>query len=102
MKSILDTQRGTCCICGHYGRTELHHIFNGACRKKSDEDGLTVYLCHTCHQRIHNGIDGSEEMFRLKQWGQKQAMRHYGWSEDDFRERYYKSYLEENLRRAKE
>lgn len=95
MRSILDTDKNTCFICAHYGPTELHHVFNGADRKHSDADGLTVYLCHTCHQRIHNGIDGSAEMFALKQWAEKKALEHYGWTEEDFRKRYRKSYLYE-------
>ena len=45
-KSMFDTKKGTCFICGCHGYTEKHHIFGGvANRRLSEADGLWVYLC---------------------------------------------------------
>ena len=43
----------TCWLCGANGSADpldKHHLFGGALRKKSERDGLYVYLCHNqCH-----------------------------------------------------
>jgi hypothetical protein len=55
-KSLLNTQKGICFICGRYGQTDRHHLFFGtANRRLSEEDGLWVYLCPSCHNRPPNG-----------------------------------------------
>ena len=48
-KSLLLTTKNICFRCGKYYPTEKHHIFGGANRKLSEEDGLYVYLCRPCH-----------------------------------------------------
>jgi len=52
MKSIMPgDQKGRCYICHFYGATEEHHIFGGnPNRKHSEEHGLKVNLCPTCHR----------------------------------------------------
>lgn len=71
---------------------DMHHVYFGPLRKKSDKYGLTVYLCHdTCHL---NGVHKNAEINRtLQSEVQKKAMQHYGWTEDEFREIFHKSYL---------
>lgn len=93
---IPDHSPNFCLICGcngdEYGM-DRHEIFHGSNRDKSKRYGLWVHLCHkSCHlDRVHNG-DGSLDKM-MKQDAQQIAMRHYGWSEDDFRAIFGKSYL---------
>lgn len=58
MKSIITDDLRTCYICG--GRaTEKHHImhgYSGIDRKLSERYGLTVGLCHRCHNEPPNGV----------------------------------------------
>lgn len=91
MKSIIHTCNIECCfICGQYA-TECHHALHGtANRKLADKDGLTVMLCHTCHMNLHDKGNFDKELQRV---AQVKWMEHYGKSEDDFRQRYGKSYL---------
>lgn len=44
-----------CRLCGRVGPTEVHHVFSGSYRKRSDEFGATVNLCPECHRYIHSG-----------------------------------------------
>ena len=54
-----------CFICGSRERVELHHIFGAANRGKSDDDGLTVYLCACCHREGRFSAHGSGETAQL-------------------------------------
>lgn len=78
MQSIMDTEPGRCYLCGRETRTECHHICGGGNRRISDEDGLTVYLCHLCHWRCHNGSESPKYRFKLHQEGQKRWMEVHG------------------------
>ena len=87
-----------CFICGRnrHAGLERHHIFNGANRKLSEQDGLVVYLCHDCHNEPPLGVHYNAEMMRwLKQKGQKMAMEKYGWTKEEFVQRYGKNYLDD-------
>lgn len=93
MKSIMQYQK-ECYFCGSTASLEKHHIFNGAYRTKSENLGLTVYLCHNCHNEPPYGVHhNADEMKRLKAEGQAAAMNYYGWSEERFRDMFGKSYL---------
>lgn len=99
-RSLLDTRKGVCFMCGRYGPTEVHHIFGGvANRKLSEQDGLWVYLCPDCHNRPPNGVHfNKKRMEWLHKFGQ--AMYEANWvgrTDEDvrqkFMERYGKNYL---------
>ena len=95
MKSIIQKDETKCFICGRnggYWGLDTHHVFFGALRKKSDEYGLTVRLCHIeCHLE---GVHKNAKIDRkLKQIAQKRAMKHYGWTTDDFIRIFGKNYL---------
>lgn len=88
-----------CFLCGANGATDpldRHHIFSGtANRKKSEKYGLVVYLCHNrCHifggSAVHNN---ATTMKQLQRYGQLKAMQEQGWTEEDFRREFGKSYL---------
>lgn len=89
-----------CWLCGRNGSADpldRHHIFEGAYREKSEKLGLTVYLCHhDCHifgpEAAHRN---AEAMRKLHVYGQKLAMERFGWTEDEFRAEFGKSYLSE-------
>ena len=98
--SILPGHSETCCWrCGRNGscdKLDRHEAIGGAYRKKSKELGLWVYLCHCrCHEELPGAVHkNGDEMRRLRRFAQIEAMRHYGWSETEFRQRFGKSYLE--------
>lgn len=85
---------GRCFLCGKNVKTEKHHIFGGALRRKSDRYGLVVDLCHWCHNEPPNGVHYNQEAMEfLHQYGQRKAMRDNGWSIQDFVNIFYKNYL---------
>ena len=87
MKSIIQTDKETCYICGRNSNFEPldeHHVFFGtANRKKSEQYGLKVYIHHwACHL---NGVHKNAELNRaLQAKVQEIAMQHYGWTVEDF------------------
>lgn len=102
MNSIIQTNQMACYLCGAPA-TETHHVFGGAMRKKSDKLGLTVRLCHDCHNEppkegVHRGgvHFNKAKMDYLHRVGQRAAMRRYNWTVDEFRREFYKNYLEED------
>ena len=98
MESILHFSKRRCYLCGGYANIDpldKHHIFGGANRKNSEKYGLTVYLHHnSCHifgkDSVHQNAFISNE---LKAVAQERAMKHYGWTVEDFRAIFGKSYL---------
>ena len=92
-KSIMQTDKERCYICG--GRaSEEHHVFHGSNRKNSDIWGLTVYLCPRCHRTSNTAIhgkDGHEMDVALKKAAQKSfEILH---SHEEFMEIFGKNYL---------
>lgn len=77
-----------CFNCEATGDLARHEIFNGYNRKKSKAYGLWVNLCPRCHMQIHDHPDRS-----LKVAGQIRSMAEYGWTVEEFRERFGKSYV---------
>ena len=74
---------------------EKHHVFGGAYRSKSEKLGMTVHLCHNCHNEPPKGVHHNAEMNRqLKARAQRKAMEYYGWSVEDFINMFGKNYLE--------
>ena len=86
-------------MCGRNGASDpldMHHIFGGAYRDKSDRYGLVVPLCHNrCHifsrQAVHQN---AETMLKLKRWGQRKAMTENDWTVADFVREFGKNYLD--------
>lgn len=90
-KSIIQEDTSICFLCGYplYSTKDEHHIFNGAYRRKSDEDGLVCYLHRQCHTDLH---DHPKKMKMLKREGQRAWMKYYGKTLEEFMERYGKNY----------
>ena len=94
-KSILSTHSNRCFLCGSSQMLEKHHVFGGAYRSKSEKLGMTVHLCHNCHNEPPKGVHHNAEMNRqLKARAQRKAMEYYGWSVEDFINMFGKNYLE--------
>lgn len=99
MKSIVQTDCDKCFLCsknGLYDRLEKHHIFGAYNRRKSEEDGLFVFLCgDSCHRNgKHAAHRDKNIMDQLHKVGQKKWEEHYG-TREEFMKRYGKNYLEE-------
>lgn len=97
MKSIIQPEKDRCFLCGRNARADYmgldeHHVFSGSKRKLSEQYGLKVYLCHnSCHL---NGVHRNAEINKtLKAFTQRAAMLHYGWTVEDFRLIFGKSYI---------
>ncbi len=86
---------GICFLCGNYETVEVHHIFGGPFRKKSDKLGLTVQLCPWCHQYDADSAHKSGETRRiLHKYGQRKAMKEQGWDADTFIMEFGRNYLD--------
>lgn len=93
MLSIISDER-KCFICGSTEYLEEHHVYGGSCRKLSEKYGLKVYLCHWDHNEPPMGVHFNKAQDEwLKAEIQKKAMDYHGWSIEDFRKYFRKSYL---------
>lgn len=87
-----------CWLCGKNGSADpldRHHIFGAANRKKSEQYGLVVDLCHfSCHifgpDAAHNN---AETMQKLHEYGQQKAMEENDWTIKDFIREFGRNYL---------
>lgn len=95
-QSIMDTQRGTCYLCGCNEGYERHHIFFGtANRQKSEEYGLTVWLCPMCHRDNKRGVHGAniEAKQALFEAGQRKFEETH--TRQEFMSEFGRNYLED-------
>lgn len=97
-KSIIQADKSRCYLCGlnnYFEPLDEHHVYGGANRKLSEKYGLKVYLHHSrCHIFAKTAVHQNAAINNaLKAKVQKIAMEHYGWTEDDFRKIFGKSYL---------
>lgn len=47
-------KKHVCRVCGRPCNTEIHHIFNGPYRVKSDINDFIMEVCPECHRKIHD------------------------------------------------
>lgn len=95
--SIVQFQMDWCWQCGKIFPTllERHEVYGASNRSKSKRLGLWVHLCSECHRTSKKAVHACVESATfLKQAGQKAAMVEYGWSKEDFIEKFGKNYLE--------
>ena len=95
-KSIIPKdKKGVCYMCKRYTNTEVHHIIGGGLRKKSDKDGLTVNLCHWCHNEAPNGVHQNRANdLHLKRIAERTWCDYYEKTIDDFIKAYGKNYID--------
>lgn len=90
MKSIIQSER-ECFICGS-PYVEEHHIFGGPYRKKSEQYGLKVFLCHCDHNEPPNGVHHNKATMQyFHELGQRAFEKHY--PNKDFRKEFGRNYL---------
>lgn len=98
MESIIQKDKSHCFICGMNANLEpldCHHVFGASNRTKSEKYGLKVYIHHSkCHIFGENSVHRNQKVdMMLKSMVQKKAMRHYGWTIEQFREIFGKNYI---------
>ena len=93
-KSIIQFNK-ECYVCKTRNNLHRHEIFFGkANRKKSIEDGCTVYLCGIHHNLSNEGVHFDKELdAHLKRLGEICWLTYYDKEIPDFIKRYGKSYL---------
>lgn len=62
---IVENKR--CYLCGRVDGLEVHHCLHGSYRKMADKYGLTVYLCHWCHARLHDHGEYDKDLQEMAQ-----------------------------------
>lgn len=68
MESILDTEKGTCYLCGNNKGYQKHHTWHGSANRKiADKYGLWVWLCNECHRELHDHGTGDEKLMKESQ-----------------------------------
>lgn len=93
-KSIIQKDK-ECFVCMKKNNLHLHHIMFGKNRKKSDEDGLVIYLCYEDHEGTNgvHGKKGHDFDLQLKKIGEKAWLEYYNKTIEDFIKRYGKNYI---------
>ena len=97
--SIIQKDTDHCFLCGANSNLEpldMHHIFNKSYKKKSEAYGLVVYLHHSkCHifgkDSVHQNVCVN---VALQAHAQQKAMEYYGWTKEEFMQRFDKNYLD--------
>ena len=91
-KSIISNER-ECYICHTQRDLQRHHIFGGPNRRRSDDDGLWIYLCvdhHTGNHGVHRDFGLALE---IKQMGERAWIERYGKTREEFIRDYGKNFL---------
>lgn len=77
-----------------FSNSHKHHIMGGAYRKKSDEDGLVIFLTPELHNMSNQGIHFNKWFDNYaKKEAQKKWMEYYNKTVDDWVARYGHNYL---------
>ena len=77
-KSIIQTNKANCFICGGRASEEHHCIYGIANRKLSEKYGLKVYLCTDCHRIGRYAVHRCYEMdLKLKKIAQRKFEKKY-------------------------
>ena len=92
--SILQWDTGEeCAFCKvHSVALARHEVFQGMNRRASKKYGLWLTVCPTCHRFIHNN-PAAPDVIGLDKQAQQNAMTKYGWTTEEFIERFGKNYL---------
>lgn len=71
-----------------------HEVFYGSYRQTSIKYGLVVFLTPEMHDMSNKGVHFNTEFnLYLRRIGQKAAMKHYGWTKEQFIKIFGKNYL---------
>lgn len=62
-------KKHVCFLCGKSGVTEIHHIYNGPFRARSDINDFVMEVCPKCHREIHESdLCGQIKVSFQKSW----------------------------------
>lgn len=89
--SLFALEPCACFRCHKVGDVARHEIFFGPLRSKSKQYGLWITVCPACHELIHDSGELQDYYHKL---GQALAMLYYNWNAAEFRQRFYKNYLD--------
>lgn len=93
MKSILQDEK-ECFLCGSQQWLEKHHVFGGGNRRLSEKHGLTVFLCHECHNEPPCGVHFSAvESNKLKAIAEKRWVEVNEKSKEEFIKIFGRNYI---------
>ena len=94
--SVVESDQTRCMLCGKRNcKMDRHEPFNGPLREKSKRLGMWVLICHECHQGTDGAHSSGSKARKLKAITQYSAMKHYGWSMQDWHRMFGKSFLDE-------
>lgn len=89
MHSIVQRDR-ECFVCRRDDELTVHHIYAGSRRQRSDREGLTVFLCPLCHERVQHYDPKADQI--IKQIGQRAFERTH--TRQEFTRLFGKNYLQ--------
>ena len=90
--SILQDKK-RCYVCGNTN-IHIHEVYFGKNRQKSIEDGCCVYLCPRHHNASNDGVHFNKDLdLRLKREMEKQWLKTYNKTIEQFIMRYGRNYL---------
>ena len=94
LNSIIQTEK-ECYLTGSIKNLHEHHVFFGSGKRKlSEKYGLKVWLRDDWHNMADYGVHFNKELdLQIKRKVQKKAMKHYGWSTEDFIKIFGRNYL---------
>ena len=90
LKSIISKDR-RCWFCGSSEGLEIHHAFSGCYRNKSTEDGLFVYVCRGCHDKLHFSSEGRAMSDKLRAFAQGKYEESH--SREEFMKKYGRNWI---------
>ena len=92
MRSIIQTEK-ECYITGCTFNLHEHHVYGGSRRKISEKYGLKIWLRSDWHNIADYSVHRDTELDkRIKAEVQELAMKHYGWTVEDFIRLFGKNY----------
>lgn len=96
-KRVVKPRKKECFLCGKNGqadRLELHHVFGGAYKWKSEMYGRMVWLCgEECHRNGNGSVHRNRAVAdSLKEQFQRKIMAEQGWDVNRFVEEFGRNY----------
>lgn len=79
-----------CYMCCCADTLQRHEIYGSSNRDKSKAFGLWVWICPDCHYDLH--FAHADRKMWLREQGQIRAQEYYGWTENEFRGKFGRSY----------
>lgn len=78
----------------YFPGSHKHHVFQNANRKRSERDGLFIYLTPEMHNMSDKGIHFNQPFMEYAHYkGQLAWMQYYKKTKEEFIEEYGKNYL---------